>query len=305
MQNDKRRNLFSSPARRDNFFLSLGLMLPTILIVLIIAIYPLIKSFDISLRYFNLMKPEKGTPYVWLRNYQFVLTDQKFWRSVRSTAIFTILSVALVLFFALAIALLLNRRFPGKNFVQALMLVPWAVPGVANGLIWLWILNPSYGALNGLLSKAGIIDQYIVWLGDQNWAMTWVILAETWKETPFIMLIILAALQTIPQDLYEAARVDGASSFQSLIRITLPMIKPTFFVALTLRTIWAIKSFDLIYTLTSGGPADATNVIGYYTYQKAFVSMNLGRGSAAVWLMTLVMIILTIFYQRALIHGEA
>lgn len=114
MQNDKRRNLFSSPARRDNFFLSLGLMLPTILIVLIIAIYPLIKSFDISLRYFNLMKPEKGTPYVWLRNYQFVLTDQKFWRSVRSTAIFTILSVALVLFFALAIALLLNRRFPGK-----------------------------------------------------------------------------------------------------------------------------------------------------------------------------------------------
>ena len=304
MQTKKKLNLFSSQTRRENCLLSIGLMLPTVLVILLIAIYPLIKSLDISLRYYNLMKPEKGTPYTGFKNYQFVLTDPKFWKSVQSTAIFTIISVSIVLLLALIIALLLNRKFPGKNFIQALMLLPWAVPSVANGLIWLWILNPSYGALNGLLHELGLIDRYIVWLGDPYWAMIWIILAETWKETPFIMLIILAALQTIPKDLYEAAKVDGASSYQSLFRITLPMIKPTFFVALTLRTIWAIKSFDLIYTLTAGGPADATAVVGYYTYQKAFISMNLGRGSAAAWLMTIVMSILTILYQRALITGE-
>jgi ABC-type sugar transport system permease subunit len=145
-----------------------------------------------------------------------------------------------------------------------------------------------------------LINEYQIWLGNPKVALIMCILADTWKETPFIMLIFLAALQTIPKDLYEAAWVDGCNAVQALFRITIPLIKPTLFVALSLRTIWALKSFDLIYTLTAGGPAGGTTVIGYYTYIKAFVSLNLGRGAAAAFLMTLIVIIIVYFYQRAL-----
>ena len=162
------------------------------------------------------------------------------------------------------------------------------------------IFNPSYGALNGLLLQFGLIDKYVVWLGTPAGALVMSILADVWKETPFIMLLILAALQTIPKDLYEAATVDGANSFRSFWHITLPLIKPTLFVALTLRTIWALKSFDLIYTLTAGGPSGGTTVIGYYSYLKTFVTLNLGRGSAVAYLMTAVVGIVVILYQRAL-----
>ena len=286
--------------RRENRILSILMLIPLSLILLAVSIYPLFKSLDISLRYYNLTKLAKGTPYIGFENYRFILTDPKFWQSARITVVFVIISVTITIVLSTTIALLMNREFPGRNFVRGLMLVPWAIPNVVNGLMWLWILNPSYGALNGFLSQLGIIDSYRVWLGEKNTALVMVILAEVWKETPFIMLMILAALQSIPNDLYEAAVVDGANFFQKLFKITLPMIRPTIFVAITLRTIWAIKSFDLIYTLTSGGPDNATNVIGYYTYLKSFVSMNLGRGSAAAWLMTLVMIALTVLYQRAL-----
>lgn len=290
----------SSNLRRENRRLSIFMLTPITLILLAVSVYPLIKSFDISLRYYNLTKLGKGIPYIGFENYRFILTDPKFWQSVRVTIVFVVVSVSLVIVLSTAIALLMNREFRGRSFVRGLMLVPWAIPNVVNGLMWLWILNPSYGALNGLLTQLGIIDTYVVWLGEKNTALLMVILAEVWKETPFIMLMILAALQSIPKDLYEAAVVDGSNSFQKLFKITLPMIRPTLFVAITLRTIWAIKSFDLIYTLTSGGPDNATNVIGYYTYMKSFVSMNLGRGSAAAWLMTLVMVVLTVLYQRAL-----
>lgn len=290
----------SSNLKRENRRLSIFMLTPITLILLAVSVYPLIKSFDISLRYYNLTKLGKGTPYIGFENYRFILTDPKFWQSVRVTIVFVVVSVSLVIVLSTAIALLMNREFRGRSFVRGLMLVPWAIPNVVNGLMWLWILNPSYGALNGLLTQLGIIDTYVVWLGEKNTALLMVILAEVWKETPFIMLMILAALQSIPKDLYEAAVVDGSNSFQKLFKITLPMIRPTLFVAITLRTIWAIKSFDLIYTLTSGGPDNATNIIGYYTYMKSFVSMNLGRGSAAAWLMTLVMVVLTVLYQRAL-----
>jgi ABC-type sugar transport system permease subunit len=158
--------------------------------------------------------------------------------------------------------------------------------------------------LNGLLKSLGIIDQYVIWLGDPTLAMVMCILADVWKETPFIMLLFLAALQTIPKDLYEAARVDGASAIQNLFNITIPLISPTLFVAISLRTIWALKSFDLIYTLTAGGPSGSTTVIGYYTYLKTFVSLNLGRGAAVAYLMTLVVLALVLIYQRALYRED-
>mgnify|MGYP001488355246 CR=1 FL=1 len=181
-----------------------------------------------------------------------------------------------------------------------LALLPWAVPAVVNGIMWKWILNPSYGALNGFLYSLGLIDNYIIWLGSPTLALAMVVLADVWKETPFIMLLFLAALQTIPKELYEAARVDGANPVQSFFHVTLPLIRPTLFVAVALRTIWALKSFDLIYTLTAGGPSSGTSVIGYYTYLKSFVSLQLGRGAAVAYIMTFFVLLLVIVYQRVL-----
>jgi ABC-type sugar transport system permease subunit len=154
-----------------------------------------------------------------------------------------------------------------------------------------------------LLYEVGILEtarDYIIWLGEPDLALVMVVVADVWKETPFIMLLFLAALQTIPPDLYEAAKVDGSRSWSILFRITIPLIRPTLFVALALRTIWALKSFDLIYALTSGGPSGSTSVLGHYTYIKSFVSLDLGHGSAAAYIMTILVLILVLAYQRAL-----
>lgn len=289
-----------SRRRREELALMVALTAPAVLIISFVTIYPLARSFWISLRQWDLTKPNEGHPFVGLGNYQASLTDPAFHQSVKVTLIFVVAAVTLEIGLGLLIALVLNREFRGRNLVRMLALLPWAVPAVVNGIMWKWILNPSYGALNGLLLSLGLIDRYIIWLGSPYSALAMVVLADVWKETPFIMLLFLAALQTIPRDLYEAARVDGASSLQSLFRITLPLIRPMLFVALALRTIWALKSFDLIYTLTAGGPSNGTSVIGYYTYLKSFVSLQLGRGAAVAYILTGVVIFLVLLYQRAL-----
>lgn len=289
-----------SKRRKNDILFVILMLLPASLIMAVVTIYPLVRSFIISLLQWDLTKPNLLHTFIGFDNYKYVLTDPTFWHSVRVTGLFVLGSVSINITLALLVALMLNREFYGRNLVRMLALLPWAIPGVVNGIMWKWILNPSYGALNGALFQLGIIDKYVIWLGTPAGALIMGILADVWKEMPFIMLLLLAALQTIPKDLYEAATVDGANPIRSFWNITIPLIKPTLFVALTLRTIWALKSFDLIYTLTAGGPSGGTTVIGYYTYLKTFVSLNLGRGSAVAYLMTLVVGIVVILYQRAL-----
>jgi ABC-type sugar transport system permease subunit len=234
------------------------------------------------------MRPQEGHPFAGFDNYAYVLGDSRFWASVQITALYGLLAVTLEIILGILIALMLNREFRGRTIVRMLALLPWAIPSVVNGIMWKWILNPRYGALNGLLLQFHVIHEpndYVIWLGDPTLAL---------------FMVVLAALQTIPKDLYEAARVDGAGPLRILFRITLPLIRPTLFVAVALRTIWALKNFDLIYTLTSGGPSGGTSVIGYYTYIESFVSLNLGHGAAAAYLLTMVIMILVILYQRAL-----
>ncbi len=290
----------TSKRKRNDILFTVLMILPAGLIMAVVTIYPLIRSLIISLLHWDLKKPELFHSFIGFDNYKYVLTDPTFWQSAKVTGLFVLGAVSLNIILALAIALLLNREFVGRNLVRMIALLPWAIPGVVNGIMWKWILNPSYGALNGLLFQMGIIDKYVIWLGTPAGALIMCVLADVWKETPFIMLLILAALQTIPKDLYEAATVDGANVFESFKHITLPLIKPTLFVSLTLRTIWALKSFDLIYTLTAGGPSSGTTVVGYYTYMKTFVTLNLGRGSAVADIMTAVGAVLVILYQRAL-----
>lgn len=292
-----------SPMQRQRTILSIVLISPALLIMLAVTVYPLLSSLYISFLQWNLKRPQEGHPFTWFSNYSYVLGDSRFWESLRITAMFAGMAVTLEIVLGFLIALMLNREFRGRTIVRMLSLLPWAIPSIVNGIMWKWILNPRYGALNGLLLQLNIIHSprdYITWLGDPLLALVMVVIADVWKETPFIMLLFLAALQTIPKDLYEAARVDGASPLRLVFSVTLPLISPTLFVALALRTIWALKSFDLIYTLTAGGPSAGTSVIGYYTYVESFVSLNLGRGAAAAYIMTIIVMVLVILYQRAI-----
>ena len=289
--------------QRSRIRLAIALISPAAIIMLTVTVYPLVQSLYMSVVKWNLMRPQSIGTFVGLDNYVFVLGDPRFWRSVAITLEFTAIAVALEISLGVLIAVMLNREFPGRAWVRMLALLPWAIPPVVNGVLWKWILNPRYGALNGLLLDLGIIkspDDYIIWLGTPQLALLMVVLADVWKETPFIVLLMLAALQTIPRTLYEAARVDGAGRVRTLIHITLPLIAPTLFVAVSLRTIWALKSFDLIYTLTAGGPSDGTTVIGYYTYLLSFVSLDMGRGAASAYLMTIAVMGIVLLYQRLL-----
>lgn len=291
---------YRRPQRRGEILLAAALLAPTVIIMGIVLLYPILRSLIISFQDYDLSRPGDVRPFVGLANYQAVLADPGFWSSVQVTLFFVVLAVALEITLGLACALMLNRQFVGQRWVRMLALLPWAVPPIVNGIMWKWILNPSYGALNGLLLQLGVFSRsrdYIIWLGDPALALVMVVLADVWKETPFIMLLFLAALQTIPGDLYEAARVDGASRWDMLTRITLPMLRPTLFVALALRTIWALKSFDLIYTLTAGGPSGSTSVLGYFSYLRSFISLDLGQGAAVAYLMTIVVLVLVLIYQ--------
>ncbi len=289
-----------STGRKRDLKLAAVLAAPALIIMLVVAAYPLVRSFWISLSTYDLADPAGAGEFVGIDNYLSNLTDPAFWDSLRITLTYVVFAVALEVSLALALALFLNRPFRGQGWMRILVLLPWAIPPVVSGVMWLWILNPSYGAANGLLYQLGLIDNYIIWLGKPLRALLLVAMVDTWKEVPFIMLMILAALQSVPKDIYEAAKVDGASAWRTIWSITVPLIRPTLFVVISLRTIWALKSFDLIYTMTRGGPSEGTTVLGYYTYLESFVRLRLDRGSAAAFIMAAIVLVIVLLYQRAL-----
>jgi multiple sugar transport system permease protein len=272
----------------------------TIVLLLVIA-YPLADSFWLSLHRMNLTHPEQGTPFIGFENYLYAFRQPAFWYSIERTLYFTLVSVALELVLGLLFAMLLNEKFRGNLFSRVAMILPWALLTVANGVLWAWILNPSYGVLNALLMWAGVLHEPKQWLSDTFWTMNVIILADPWKTVPTMTLLLLAGLQPISHDLYEAADVDGATYWQKFTRITLPLLKPVILVAVALRTIGAFRVFDIIYVLTgNGGPADSTKVISFYNYDQAFRFLFFGYGAAISWLITAFMLVLIVIYVRLL-----
>ena len=239
-----------------------------------------------------------------LGNYISILGSGFFWNSTKSTLYFTVVSVTLEFTLGMLSALLLTHKFPGRGFVRAVFLLPWALPTVVNGVLWAWIFNASYGSLNGLLLQFGFIDKYIAWFSKPLRAMNCVIAADVWKNFSMMGLILLAGLQTIPDTYYESAKIDGANAFQRFFRITLPILKPSILVCLILRTMEAFKVFDIIYTMTKGGPANGTQVISYYTYNTSFQYSKFGYGAALSYLMSIVILLMALVYIRLLRAGE-
>ncbi len=272
---------------------------PTLLIVGLVFIWPLLYSLWLSFNRYNL-SVSPNPSFAWLHNYALIFTDPLYRSDVLSTTgrtvLFTVISVPLELVLGLAFALLLNEEFRGRNLFRSVMIVPYAMLTISNGLIWDYILDPTYGVLNVILQRWGLIGNYQNWLGSPTGAMAWVIVADVWKSTPFMVIILMASLQTFPGNVYRAAEVDGAGVLQRFWRVTLPMLRPAILVALVLRTLGAFRVYDIIYVLTGGGPANATNVLSYYVYEQAFIDFHIGYASAVAYLTTIAMVLLIIAY---------
>tara|TARA_X000001036_G_scaffold119329_1_gene112822 strand:- start:4994 stop:5623 length:630 start_codon:yes stop_codon:yes gene_type:complete len=200
------------------------------------------------------------------------------------------------------IALLLNEDFWGRGVLRALLLIPWAIPEVVNGILWKWLLDPGFGILNRLLISMGLINEYQSWLSSMPSAMISVVIAYVWTHVPLAALILLAGLQSISKDVKDAALVDGAGLFQRLFLITTPLVRPVLLVVLIFETIFALKVFDIIYVLTGGGPGRATTVLGWEIYSRTFINLSFGRGSALAMLLGLITLVVAILYFRFLKH---
>ncbi len=270
-------------------------ILPAIIILLIVTVYPLIYVFYLSLH--RNMPIFEISKFVGLKNYLFLLKDERFWNALRNTLYFTGLSVAAELLLGLAIAVFLDRPFKGRGMIRAIVLIPWAIPTVVSAKMWEWIYNPDFGILNY------VFGTNINWLGSPFWAINAAIFMDVWKTTPFAVLLFMAGLQVIPRELYQAAEVDGASSRQVLIHITLPLLKPIILVVLLFRTLDAFRVFDAIYVLTGGGPGNTTETLSIYAYKTLFQTLQFGYGSALSVIVFLCVGIISLFYVKMLTKG--
>ncbi|MEO0946574.1 MAG: sugar ABC transporter permease [Cyanobacteria bacterium J06641_5] len=264
------------------------LVLPAISILGLVFVYPIGRAAWLSFFAQNLgtrLQPE----FVGMGNYERLLSDGRFWSSVGHTLFFTGVSVTIELALGLAIALVLDRTFRGRSLVRAIAIMPWALPTALVALGWSWLFNDSFGVVNDLLLRLGLIAEPVVWLGDPQLAMATAIAADVWKTTSFMSILLLAGLQSIPQSLYEAHALDGASAWQSFRRITLPLLLPQMTLAVLFRAAQAFGVFDLIQVLTGGGPAGATETIAIYIYTTVMRYLDFGYGSALVVVVFLVL----------------
>jgi multiple sugar transport system permease protein/N,N'-diacetylchitobiose transport system permease protein len=251
--------------------------------------------------FFDVNSPFPGHyPFVGLGNYQRIFGSSDFWAAARRTAYFTIVSTWFELILGVLLALLLNVRFRGRAILRSIVILPWALPTIVNGMMWRWIYNPEYGALNALLTQLHLISQYRSWLGKPFLALNMVIVADVWKTTPLAAFLLLAGLSTIPHELYEAARVDGAGAVRSFFSVTLPLLVPTILIVLVVRTIEAFKVFDIIYVMTRGGPANGTQTIAVYAYIQAFSNQLFGYGGALAYVIAMFILGFAFVYMRML-----
>ncbi len=279
------------------------LLLPAAIVVFGVILYPILRTILISFFQVNSAVAVE-TPFVGLQNYINIINNEEFWATILRTLYFTIGSTALELVFGLALALLLNAPLKMRWLFRAIVVLPWALPTVVNGAMWRGVLNAQYGSLNALLTQLHIIPTYHSWLGTPWSALNMLILADVWKTTPLVAFFLLTGLQGIPSEIYESAKVDGASAWRGFTSITLPLLIPSVSVVLILRTIDAFKVFDLVYVLTGGGPANGTQTIAFFTYEQAFSDQAFGYGSALAVVIVACILVLSAVYLRAMRRSE-
>ena len=269
----------------------LAFVLPGLMLLVLVLGWPALTSILYS------FESGKAGETAWtLANYRSLGADPFFVTTFRNTAVFVVCSVGLHMVFGLAVAMVLNTALPAKPLFRVIALLPWVIPDVVAGIIWKWMFDPTYGALNDLLLKTGIIDTSIEWLSNPKLAMASVILVNLWRGFPFVMLILLAGLQSIPVHLYEAAAIDGASKIKQFVHITLPGIRKMIVVALALDIVWEVRRFGLIQAMTQGGPGVLTEVLSTYTYKQYFQFFRFEYASAISVVMTVVLLLISLPY---------
>ncbi len=273
--------------RQDLVFIGV-ILVPLVVLVGILIYLPALDSLLTSFTNENLriLRPSK---FIWLKNYSKLIENSEFWTVTARSLLVVVLTLPLELFISLGLALLLTEAFPGRAMVRTLIILPWMLPPIVNGFLWGWLLNGEYGALNGLLYQLGFIDEYVTWLKNPDTQVLWVAVVQTWTRFAFPTIILLAGLQSIPMDLMDAAKVDGASSWQTFRNIILPLLMPSIAVVLTIEFIASLQIFDVIWTLTAGGSAGGainpfTKTLMLYNYELVFRDLRIGLGAALSYL---------------------
>lgn len=259
----------------------MAMLMPAMVFVGCIAVYPILRILWLSLFTQNLttgLEPE----FAGLMNYVRVAHDGHLFHTLWVTCVFTFFAVGIELVLGLGFALLMHGSFRGRGLARTATLIPWALPTAVLALAWTWIFNDQFGVFNDLLLRIRVLREPVTWLGNGGTAMFAVIFADVWKTTPFMMIILLAGLQNIPDDLYEAASIDGARSWKSFTLITLPLLVPSLMLALLFRTLQSFGIFDLIYVMTGGGPGGATETVAIYTYHTFLRYLDFGYGAAII-----------------------
>ena len=286
--------------------LGLLLALPAIIYITIFLVIPLLYNVWLSISNANGSNLITGDYHpTGLTNYEAVLASPGFWNGLKLSAIFTFASLALQFIIGYAMALFFRKPFPGNGIIRALLLVAWILPAVVTGTIFRWMFDSDFGVINYFLTSLHLVDKPILWLTNPTTAMVAVVIANLWVGMPFNMLLILSGLHTIDAGLYEAAEVDGAGPIRTFFSITEPLMRPVVFSLLLLGVINTYKVFDLIYTMTKGGPVEATTTLPIFTYLQTFKVFDFGNGAAASMLTMVLPLTLSWFYVRSLNKEDA
>jgi multiple sugar transport system permease protein len=276
--------------------LAYALVLPSFLLLVALIGYPVVNTFVSA---FSRVSPVGNiVSFGTLANYRKLVEDPNLPQVLRQTAIYTLVSVGITTVVSFILALVLNQRFRGRTLAKALLLLSWAAPLSVVAILWRWIFHGQLGAFNYVLSQFGLIHEYRVWLGEPGTAMMAAIYVEVWSSIPFVTITLLAGLQSVPRDIYDAAKVDGADQVREFFDMTLPLMKPVTFIATLLSVIYAFNSFTIIWIFTKGGPAFRTDIIVTYLYKLAFINLDFGAASALATITFAILIIFSVTYSR-------
>jgi len=280
------------------------LLTPALLILAGTTLYPFIYAFITSFRFWKLTKSPSPGGFVGFDNYIRAFSDANFWNSVWVTIVFTVISVVLSMVIGLAIAIILERATKLNIFMKSLLIFPFAMAPALKGYSWRFMLNPDYGIIDAFIDAVFPFMADVVWLGEPYWALFWLAMTEIWGWAPYIALVFIGALGALPRETLNAARVDGASTFQVFWYITLPQLKPIIIMVALLKTIFSVKMFDQAVTLTGGGPGRSTETLNYYVYNQGFKFYDMGYASALAYILVTTMFIFAFLYVRFLMKGE-
>lgn len=303
MMQKRRRAAPRLDARAKRLIEPYFFIVPILVLMLLMFAVPLLNSLIMAFQKYKLGSAD--IHFNGLDNFRKLFADRDLGMIVRNTAVYVIATVAGQFLLGLTLALALWRKFPGRGVYQSIVFLPWAFSAFVVGLMFRWSFNGEYGVVNDVLLRLGLISEKISWLGTPGYSLAVVILAMIWVGIPFFAIMILAALQSIPNDVYEAAAIDGAGVVTKFFRITVPYIRPTILMTVLLRTIWVFNSIDMVIVITEGGPANHSMTLPTYMYTRAFSGYDFGLASAIGVLLMLVLLVYTLFYMKVTKYGKA